>query len=247
MLRGTGPALAEEPETPTLFAVGAVRRSAEPCLRSLRRLWEGSAFALPREGMGLFASKARSGPVPLPLGLPRKRSLVGRVSGPGVRCRPGLPTRRPASVHERMGMRGRGRGALRGPVPTLAEEALGRISVRAAARGNGFVRLQGSLRPGSAAARVSPKKVPCRPGLRTRRPTLQPMSGWGCVGEVVGALRGTVPTFAEEALGRISFRAAARGDGFVRLQGSLRPDPAAARVAPKKVPCRPGLLTRRPL
>ena len=27
-------------------------RSAEPYLRSLRRLWEGSAFALPREGMG---------------------------------------------------------------------------------------------------------------------------------------------------------------------------------------------------
>jgi hypothetical protein len=42
-------------------------RSAGPGLRSLRRLWEGSAFALPREGMGLFASKARSGPIPLPL------------------------------------------------------------------------------------------------------------------------------------------------------------------------------------
>ena len=87
-LRGTVPTLAEEPETPTLVTVGVVGRSAEPYLRSLRRLWEGSAFALPREGMGLFASKARYGPVPLPLGFPRRRSLVGRVSGPGVRFQP---------------------------------------------------------------------------------------------------------------------------------------------------------------
>jgi hypothetical protein len=48
------------------------------------------------------------------------------------------------------------------------------------------------------------------------------------------ALRGTVPTLAEEALGRIGFRAAARGNGFVRLQGSLRPDPAAAEVPPRR-------------
>ena len=56
------------------------------------------------------------------------------------------------------------------------------------------------------------------------------------MGVVVGALRGTVPTLAEEALGRISFRAAARGNGFVRLQGSLRPDPAAAGFFPEEDP-----------
>jgi len=44
-------------------------------LRSLRRLWEGSAFALPREGLGLFASKACSGPIPLPLGFPEEDPL----------------------------------------------------------------------------------------------------------------------------------------------------------------------------
>jgi hypothetical protein len=80
------------------------------------------------------------------------------------------------------------------------------MSFRAAARGNGFVRLQGSLRPDPA-----------------------PLG-------VFGALRGTGPTLAEEALGRISFRAAARGIGFVRLQGSLRPDPAAAGVSPEEDP-----------
>jgi hypothetical protein len=43
--------------------------SAEPCLRSLRRLWNWDFRAL-REGWG-FASKARSGPVPLLLGFNR--------------------------------------------------------------------------------------------------------------------------------------------------------------------------------
>ena len=43
--------------------------SAESCLRSLRRLWMG-AFALCAM-VGVFASKARFGPVPLPLGFNR--------------------------------------------------------------------------------------------------------------------------------------------------------------------------------
>jgi hypothetical protein len=38
---------------------------AGPCLRSLRRLWIGS-FRAVREGMGVFASKARFDPIPLP-------------------------------------------------------------------------------------------------------------------------------------------------------------------------------------
>jgi hypothetical protein len=49
-------------------------------LRSLRRHWEGSAFALPREGMVLFASKARSGPFPLPPAWGRVGWLLGQRS-----------------------------------------------------------------------------------------------------------------------------------------------------------------------
>ena len=74
-LRGTAPTLAEE-------ALGKI------------------SFRAVREGMVLFASKARSGPIPLPLGFPPKK----------IPCRPGLLTRRAASVHERMGMNGRVRG-----------------------------------------------------------------------------------------------------------------------------------------
>ncbi len=121
-------------------------------------------------------------------------------------------------------MRGRARGALRGTVPALAEEALGRISVRAAARGNGFVHLQGSLRPGSAAARVASKKVHCRPGLLTRRP-VSAHERMGMRGRARGALRGTVPTFAEEALGRISVRAAARGNEVFASNARYGPFP----------------------
>ncbi len=41
-----------------------------------------------------------------------------------------------------------------------------------------------------------------------------------------GALRGIGPARAEEALGRMGLSRCARGDFVVRLQGSLRPDPA---------------------
>jgi len=40
-------------------------RSAGLVLRSLRRLWEGWGFRAVREGILLFASKARYGPIPL--------------------------------------------------------------------------------------------------------------------------------------------------------------------------------------
>ena len=42
-----------------------------------------------------------------------------------------------------------------------------------------------------------------------------------------GALRGNGPALAEEALGRMRFSRCARGDFGVRLQGSLRTDPAS--------------------
>ena len=67
VLRGTVPTLAEEPETPTLVTVGAVGalRGISPALaeEALGRI----SFRALREGMGLFASKARYGPIPLPL------------------------------------------------------------------------------------------------------------------------------------------------------------------------------------
>jgi hypothetical protein len=44
-------------------------RSAGTVLRSLRRLWGGWGFRAVREGILLFASKARSGPIPLRLGV----------------------------------------------------------------------------------------------------------------------------------------------------------------------------------
>jgi hypothetical protein len=59
---------------------------------------------------------------------------------------------------------------------------------------------------------------------------------------VVGALRGISPALAEEALGRISFRAAARGNGVFASNARSGPIPLPLRFPPKKVPCRPGLL-----
>jgi hypothetical protein len=80
VLRGISPALAEEPETPTLVTVGVVGalRGIGPALAEEAR--GRMSFRALREGMRVFASKARSGPIPLPLGFPPKK----------VPCRPGL-------------------------------------------------------------------------------------------------------------------------------------------------------------
>ena len=50
---------------PTPLRCGFLVGSAASGLRSLSRLWEGSAFALCAWGVGVFASKARYGPTPL--------------------------------------------------------------------------------------------------------------------------------------------------------------------------------------
>ena len=60
---------------PTPLRCGFLMGSAASGLRSLSRLWEGSAFALCARGLGVFASKARYGPTPLRCGF-----LVGSAA-----------------------------------------------------------------------------------------------------------------------------------------------------------------------
>ena len=62
------------------------------------------------------------------------------------------------------------------------------------------------------------------------------MSGWGCVGVVVGALRGISPALAEEALGRIGFRAAARGNEVFASNARSGPIPLPLRSLPEEGP-----------
>jgi hypothetical protein len=53
---------------------------------------------------------------------------------------------------------------------------------------------------------------------------------------VVGALRGTMPTLAEEALGRIGFRAAARGNEVFASKACSGPIPLPLRSLPEEGP-----------
>jgi hypothetical protein len=182
--------------------LGVFWRSAGSVLRSLRRLREGWGFRAVREGILLFASKARSGPIPLRLAY----------------------------------------GALRGNGPALAEEAPGRMGFSRCARGDFGVRLQGSLRtdPASlgrvlALRGIDPalaEEALVRIGFsRCARGILVFASKARCgpipLRLAYGALRGNGPALAEEAPGRMGFSRCARGDFVVRLQGSLWTDPAS--------------------
>jgi hypothetical protein len=131
--------------------------SAGPGLRSLRRLKEG-IFRAARETIRVFASKAPSGPVPLPLS---QRSSCGRRCSQhdrsnsnryGLRvCRMGLADVLDAQGSGAGDLEGYVSGRLRGTGPAVAEETQG-VELSRCARGVQDVCLQGSLRLGPAAA-----------------------------------------------------------------------------------------------
>jgi len=132
-------------------------------------------------------------------------------------------------------------GALRGISPALAEEALGRMGLSRCARG--ILVFASKARCGPIPLRLgvfwrsagsvlrSLRKLGGGRGFRAVREGILLFASKARYGPIplrlaYGALRGIGPALAEEALGRMGFSRCARGDFVVRLQGSLRTDPA---------------------
>ncbi len=200
---------------PIPLRFGVFGRSAGTVLRALRKLGRGLGFRALREGVFVvrLQGSLRTDPATLGVwGAPRDRSCARRERW------------------GRLGFRAFARGgsgcrrsyARSGPIP-LRFGVFGRSAgtvLRALRRlwgGGGFRALREGFLLFASKARCGP--IPLRLAY--------------------GALRGNGPALAEEALGRIGLSRVARGGFVVRLQGSLRTDPAPLRVwgAPRERSC----------